>query len=420
MGPTVGLVVDLEHHCGRDVLRGVCRIGHQLGWQLVFARLPWIDGGADPFLRPFDGVIGYLNPLETRQLGIPHVDLEYGAGQPPPPILFDEEDIGRCAARHLLDQGLHHLAVVAGTTTMHPVSMQRLAGFRQVAVAAGVPCLEFYPTDGPSPKLLRQLTPWLAALPAPCGVFGISDYYANLVLTACHDSGLPVPGRISVVGADNDEIICLLAAVPLSSVAVPHEERGAAAALRLQALLAGRDPGPPVVLPPGPVIVRASTGLLAGSDPILAKVAHFIHTNLTASLTVGRIAAGVGLNRRALERHFRNVLRRSIHDELRRIRTQRGMELLATSDLPVSAIALSMGLSHNAFTSAFQAVAGQTPTAWRRARRVRLIGYGPPLEATRMLQTRPQRRRQDTPALPAAARTARTVAPPASKRRRQP
>jgi LacI family transcriptional regulator len=372
MRSRVGLAVNLTSTFGRDLLHGVCRIGHPLGWRFVFVQQPLSDSAARLALATCDGVIGHLGQSKAPWLDIPYVDLELRADEPPPPVGFDEEDIGRSAARHLLDQGLTQLAVVAGTTARHPVSVRRIAGFRQVAQAAGVPCAEFYPSVTEAPELLRQLAPWLAALPTPCGVFGVGDYFANLVLTACHEAGLPVPSRICVIGADNDEILCLLADEPLSSVSLPHAERGAAAALHLQALFVGRDPGPPVVLPPGPVIARASTDALAGSDAVLTSAVSFIRANLTDNLTVSRLATAVGLTRKTLERRFRSVLRRSVHDEIRRIRVDRSMELLATSELPISAIALGTGLSHNAFISAFQTTTGQTPAAWRRARRVRM------------------------------------------------
>ncbi|MCK6489890.1 MAG: substrate-binding domain-containing protein [Planctomycetes bacterium] len=376
MRARVGLVVDLETRHGVDVLRGACRIGHDQGWELRFARQPWSEGGEAPFPRPLDGVIGYLgqDPAQRLRLaGLAVVDLRQQTGAPPPPALIAEADAGSCAARHLLDQGLRSLGVVS-SAAFHAVGAQRIAGFKQAAQEAGAACQVFCPPLERPAELIAALVPWLAALPVPTGVFGVGDWYADLVLTACREAGLPVPARIAVVGADNDPLRCLLADVPLSSLAMPHEELGAAAALHLAALLAGRDPGPPVVLSPGPVIARASSDGLACSDPLLARVSVYIREHLADDLAVERIAAAAGLNRRTLERRFRGVLRRSVHDEIRRIRVQRGMELLADRDLPVSAVAAACGLSHNAFITAFQAVAGAAPGAWRQARRARPMG----------------------------------------------
>jgi LacI family transcriptional regulator len=376
MRPRIGLVVDLESRYGVDVLRGACRIGHELGWELFFARQPWSEGGDAPFLRPLDGVIGYLDQahaVRLDQAGIVVVNLRQQTGAPPPPAQIADHEVGACAARHLLDQGLASLAVVS-SVAFQAVGGQRIAGFRQAALAAGVVCHEFCPALEQPAELIAALAPWLAALPVPTGVFGVGDYYAGLVLTACRETSLPVPARLAVVGADDDPLRCMLADVPLSSVAMPHEELGAAAALHLQARLTGGDPLPAAVLAPGPVIARASSDGLAGSDPVLARVAAFIRDHLAGDLAVERIAAAAGMNRRTLERRFRSVLRRSVHDEIRRVRVQHGMELLAAGELPVSAIALATGLSHNAFITSFQVVTGSTPGAWRQARRARQGG----------------------------------------------
>lgn len=370
----VGLAVDLETRYGVDVLRGACRIGHGQGWELRFSRQPWADLGSGP--RQLDGVIGYLGTdqaLRLGQAGIAVVNLRHLDGAPPPPARIADGEAGACAARHLLDQGLRSLAAVS-SAAFRAVGDRRIAGFRQAADQAGAACQVFCPALETPAELIAALAPWLAALPAPTGVFGVGDYYAGLVLSACRESALPVPARIAVVGADNDPLRCLLATVPLSSLAMPHEELGAAAAIHLAALFDGRDPGPPVELAPGPVIARASSDGLACSDPVLARVAAFIRDHLAGDLAVERIAAAAGMNRRTLERRFRSVLRRSVHDEIRRIRVQHGMELLAAGELPVSAIALASGLSHNAFITAFQAVTGTTPGAWRQARRARLGG----------------------------------------------
>lgn len=370
MRQQVALLVDLECRYGVDVLRGACRIGHELGWEMRFSRPPWSSGDPNPFPRRVDGVIGYLDQeLASRlvRMGIPCVNLTQYPDAPAPPALIDEQEVGRCGAHHLLDQGLTSLAAVT-LDSMHPVGTRRIVGFHEVAEAAGASCQDLCLPAGQPAQLVQRLIPWIASLPAPTGVFGVGDYVADMVLVACQDAGIMVPNRIAVVGADNDEIRCLLAPVPLSSVAMPHEALGAAAAQHLETQFAKKASGPTVVLAPGPVIARASSDGLAGRDPILAKAVAFIRSNLTGNLSVDRIAAAAEVNRRTLERRFRTVLRRSVHDEIRRLRIQQGMELLAGGNLTIAAIAVEVGLSHNAFIAAFHHTLGTTPGAWRLAR----------------------------------------------------
>lgn len=371
----IGLVVDLESRYGIDVLRGACRIGHLLHWEISFARQPWSMSDQKPFPRSFDGVIGYFDPITARRLdqaGIRHVNLKAHVDSPPPPVGINEEEVGACAARHLIDQGLTNLAVVA-TTGMGLTARRRIAGFRTHALEANATYHEFFPAVEQAEAILGLLVPWLKSLPVPSGVFGIGDYYANLVLTACRDAHIPVPERIAVVGADNDPIRCMLAAIPLSSLAMPHEELGAAAAQHMHFLLTGNDINRNRFLLPGPVIIRASSDIKANSDPVLAQVSLFIREHLSDNLSIQCIANAVGSNRRTLERRFRQVLRRTIHEEIRRLRIQRGMELLIDNNLPISAVAVSTGLSHNAFIKSFQMMTGSTPMAWRQARQALTI-----------------------------------------------
>lgn len=123
---------------------------------------------------------------------------------------------------------------------------------------------------------------------------------------------------------------CLLASAPLSSVAMQHEELSAAA-LHLQTRFADSDPGPAAALSPNLVIARTSSDGLAGSDPVLAQGAGgILHPRPPRWRSrVKRIAPTANLNRRTLERRLLSVLRRSVHDEIHRIRVQGGMKLLA-------------------------------------------------------------------------------------------
>jgi AraC-like DNA-binding protein len=75
------------------------------------------------------------------------------------------------------------------------------------------------------------------------------------------------------------------------------------------------------------------------------------------------------VHRRTLNRRLREsgVTFRQVLDEVRR---QRARQLLRDTDLPVLAIAGTLGYADApAFTRAFRRWSGTTPTAWRAARR---------------------------------------------------
>lgn len=361
---TIAISVTVAHRYGADVLRGASRAARGWGWRFRQVPLPAAAGPVFPW--PVDGVIGYVgDPVlaaRVRALGVPFVNLSPAVAE----LRIDEEAVGACAARHLLARGLPRLVAARGWY-MDAGSIRRLAGFRAVAAAAGVPCLDLpCPRLTPAP-LRRALTRWWRQAALPAGVFAANDQFAAVVMQAALDAGLAVPAQVAVVGADDDELACELAPVALASVALPHEPLGAAAAHRLRALLAGGDPGPGATLVPGVVVERASSDVPL-ADPVLAAALACLRERHAEALGVEAVAAAAGVHRRALERRFRQALGRSVHDELARVRIQRAQELLVDGRRTVHQVAVAVGLSPSAFAAAFLAATGTTPGAWREGR----------------------------------------------------
>jgi LacI family transcriptional regulator len=166
----------------------------------------------------------------------------------------------------------------------------------------------------------------------------------------------------------NDEFFCELARPALSSVAVPTHEIGCAAAAILDRLLAGEPPpSQPVLFSPLGVVVRASSEFQAPRDPELAAAVRFIRQADCASVQVEDVLRAVPISRRSLERRFRQVLERGIHEEIQRVRVRRAALLLASTDLSVSAIAEQSGFSnHTHLGVVFRRENGTTPSAYRR------------------------------------------------------
>ena len=118
--------------------------------------------------------------------------------------------------------------------------------------------------------------------------------------------GLNIPDEIAVLGVDDDDLECMMATPPLSSVAIPAEQIGYEAAQLLDRIMSGEKVSKePVVLPPIRVVTRQSTDTLAVDDPAVAAALVFIRQNIAENLSVAKIVAEVGIVRRELERKFR-------------------------------------------------------------------------------------------------------------------
>jgi LacI family transcriptional regulator len=294
-------------------------------------------------------------------------------------LSLDNEAVGAAAARHLLDRGYHLMARVTSDT---PYARARDAGFCRAVTEAGFDpgsSITAYndrfvhePLDWAG-GIDRSAQRWLAALPKPVAVFAVTDRLAAGLTDACAAIGLRVPEDVSIVGVDDDPLLCPFADPPLSSVALPWERIGAEAARMLDHLMAGgAAPVEPVTFGPIGVTARRSTDLSATADPDVASAVRFLRARSDdPRLGISDVAREVGTSRRRLEQRFRAVLGRSPVQELRRLRVEEVKALLLETDLSMPAIATRCGFANaNWMATVFRQATGTTATAYRRSARV--------------------------------------------------
>jgi Transcriptional regulators len=63
-----------------------------------------------------------------------------------------------------------------------------------------------------------ELDAWLLSLPKPIGLFACDDSFALQVSEICKITNINIPNEISLLGVDNDELICNLSDPPISSI----------------------------------------------------------------------------------------------------------------------------------------------------------------------------------------------------------
>jgi LacI family transcriptional regulator len=216
------------------------------------------------------------------------------------------------------------------------------------------------------------------------GLFACNDVWGCQLSEACRQSEVAVPEEVAILGVDNDDLLCELARPSLSSVAVPGEAIGFEAAALLDRMLRrGRGearPGtrkPPLLLPPRQVVTRRSSDILAVDDPYVAEALGVIRRRSGRATSVDDVVDLVPLSRRSLERRFRNCLGRGVWEEIRRVQVERAKELLAGTELPMSAVAAAAGFSESKQLSVvFRQETRMTPTAFRRQTRPAGFGVG--------------------------------------------
>ncbi|WEH13097.1 LacI family DNA-binding transcriptional regulator [Streptomyces sp. VNUA24] len=141
-------------------------------------------------------------------------------------IEYDNEGGAYAATGHLLSQG-HKRILYLGGDPAHTTTAGRLAGYRRaLATLGGGRAAEMIErVDFNRPTVYERMRRLSADGPAFTAVFAETDLLAAAALNALLDSGLDVPGDVSVVGYDDSELAADVRP-KLTSVRVPYEELG--------------------------------------------------------------------------------------------------------------------------------------------------------------------------------------------------
>lgn len=382
LGPSPGrrvlLLVETSLASGRDILRGIARYVRERGQWVLFHEPRGLDTRPPRWLAEWkgDGIIARIQSAAlaeaVRAIGVPAVDvlgLVPGAGLPL--VHVDDRAIARLAAEHLLERGFRHFGFYG--LSSENWSLRRRDAFCQYVTGRGgtVSVYERPRLEGDGARWAereQELLRWLRALPKPAGVMVCSDQLGLGFLEACRQAGVAVPEEIAVVGVDNDDALCEIAYPPLSSVWPAHQRVGYEAAALLDRLMAGEPPPPqPVLVPPLAVVTRRSTDVLAVSDPRLARALQIIRERACQGLGVDEVARAAGLSRSVLQRRFRAVLGRTVHQAILEVRIQRACQLLRETDLPIAQVAEEAGFHHQEYLGAvLKKRTGKTPAQIRR------------------------------------------------------
>ena len=106
-------------------------------------------------------------------------------------------------------------------------------------------------------------------------------------------------------------------------------------------------------------------------DPRLAAAVREVLREPAAPRTVHDLASIAGMSRSAFAAAFSEAFGQSPMDFVQKVRLHMAAKLLAATDLPVKAVAASMGFrSRSHFSRAFRAAYGTDPSAYRKAHRI--------------------------------------------------
>lgn len=363
----VALLVETSNAYGRGLLRGVmgyARVHGPWAFQLTEHGRGEVEPGELAGWAG-DGVIVRLENRRVadalRGLTCPVVDVSAARLMPELPwVETDDAAVARVAADHLISLGLRHFGYCGDERFNW--SRWRREAFHRCLTASGYAC-----HDAPAPSRDSDLAGWVRSLPKPVGVLACYDIRGREVLDACRQAGVAVPDQVAVLGVDDDELLCELSDPPLSSVALDPRRAGWVAAELLDALMSGgRVERSDHLIPPLGVITRRSTDTLAVEDTDVAAAVRFIRERACSGITVADVLARVPVSRRVLEARFEQMIGRTPHAEILRVRLDRARQLLLQSGLTVAVVARRAGFRHGEYLSAvFRRELGMTPGEFR-------------------------------------------------------
>lgn len=355
--------------------RGVARYADQARWIL---NIEMERTGDLPSYWEGDGAICVLGMHEEQDkqilaLKIPTVSIGPVIVAGIPRVFPDNELIGQQAAEHFLTRGFKHFAyyVCSGG----PSEEIRAAEFARALRGHEV---TLHTLDWASkPEALRNSSrarlDWLAEklrqLPKPLAVAAEFDDRAVEVLQACENAGLHVPEEVAVLGADNDELICDFAPVPLSSVDTDVERQGYEAAALLDRMMNGaKPPKRATLIPPTGVVIRKSSDMLGVRHPHVASALSRIWQHYQEPVTTEQLCKGIPMSYRRLHDAFVKHVGHTMAEELRRCRIEHAKRLLVEPELFIMEdIAERAGFSSaGQMARVFAHFLGTSPSQYRR------------------------------------------------------
>ena len=385
--PRVIAVVSMQSNFGPAVLRGVfAHIAEHGEWGLEIIRSAQdftSDSVLDAIRHKVDGILIALNeeaPDAFRALvcsEIPFVTVEtYSSlleprGSDITHFRIDNLAIGRDAARSFVGQGRFAAFGYVPYRRDTAWSRSRGEGFSAECVRRHAAAAVFPSSPANDPVTRRgNLAKWLRRLDKPAAVFAADDATALEVLHACLSAHLAVPHDVSVLGVDDEELICANSTPHLSSIRPDFVLAGRRAAEALERLMRARKPPSPArtVLVQGEneLVQRESTLPGSSAGPLVQKALAFIERNAGSGIGVRDVQAHLKVSRSLMDTRFREVRGSSVLSAILDARLRELKRLLRETSDPIESITRRLGwTSPNYPKNLFRKRVGMSMSKWR-------------------------------------------------------
>lgn len=371
------LLIDCASEYDRRLLRGLVRYSKEHGpWE--FYRMPVSQMGIrDDGLHVIqwakkwkaDAIIGrwrWSNTSSLVDLNIPIVLQNYAARSSRfSNLTGDYIGTGAKVSRFFIERKFRNFAYFGVKDVVW--SEERWQGY-EVEVERYGGQLHQLMVDDPY-KERDRVVDWLHSLPKPIALFACDDAYALFMTEVCNVEGISIPEEVSLIGVDNDDLLCQISSPQITSIELNVEQGGYHLGEMLERQFESNSVWSfNVVISPGEIIERGSTLKHNIKDACVDKLVKYIDDNFDQYITTDQILSQVPLSRRSLETRFKNEMNSTtIYKYLTTCRMNKFANLLATTDLPMTDIADRCGLlNYPNISRAFKRIYHCTPKEYRQ------------------------------------------------------
>jgi LacI family transcriptional regulator len=287
-------------------------------------------------------------------------------------IKVDDTACGQLAADYLMGRGFQSFAFCGFEGIQW--SQSRALSYTQKLAVSGMKAVVYDPVHSRrgyvSGQAVRAIAQWLKSLTKPVAVMAANDDRALEITLACKMADLDIPDDVSILGVDDDELICDLSRPPLSSIRLSTETAGYRAAEMLYTIMQHKTVPPAdrrIDVTPLYVVTRNSTDILAIEDSNVVAAIRYIREHARKNISVGDVVNETTLSKRTLQQRFKKIRGHSIYNEIKRVRVEVLARMLLDTHLSIARIAESLQFPDVAYLSNwFKHEMGMSPSTYRK------------------------------------------------------
>ncbi len=374
------VLIDYSSEFSRRLMRGLIKYSKANGpW--IFYRLPsyyktlygkegiveWAKG------READAIIALWDHEGTnrlQQLNIPVLLQNYKErSEYYSNITGDYYGTGVMAAKFFIERKFRNFAFYGSKDVVW--SRERAHGYKNQVEKAGGNYFYFESENLRSEDWSQShvmLDEWLLSLPKPIAVFACDDNFALQISEICKMNNINIPKDVSLMGVDNDDLICNLSDPPISSIELDVEKGGYEAGRLIHQLIKKEKTEPfNIIINPTRIELRQSTELYNVEDEYIDSIVKHLIKNFDTEISIDDLSQIVPLSRRNLEIKFKNEMGTSIYQFILELRINHFANLLLTTERSLFDLALESGFNDcKNISRVFRKFKGVTPIEYRQ------------------------------------------------------